>query len=580
MRLKKTKVTKNPIPLAAPTSTIRKAPLHNKNASMDLINKKSQEEGHSIYLNKILQKNLGMKRADADFPNFKENITNFQTSIQNILSNEESRQKAMRYVIGMRNKSRGASNASPFVIRNDYSRNVHETNNTNTNTNSNMFAKTINDGFYDQRQRKNNMYDNDNYNYRYNYERNLKTDLSVRPRNIVVTPYTGYNIYTNKLEPVTPDKAIRVNKVTRYYDEIPYQGETNIYVRNNLGTQSTGRSNSKNRNIQNNMVTYKNTTTANYASGSRFYNKKPYNDTAENLYMRNAPYNYNDNYDEGDDNEDNVEYLEDDDNNQFEPSSENSGMKEVIIDNLNEIYQSPKYNEEYNEDNKYSDNRKNIYKKEYNKPQIYSKKPNNTVIFNRYKYKNIGKTGKITPTPTTTSPPPSSFKNLKIEKNRFRIKPEYNKINIKPKVDYNSEIMEKIRDRFLDKLKQSSTNVLNIKGTPSLSIKGRKPEDDAEKNKIKTELTKVKGDLVSSQNKNKENENQLKTLQEIIQSLREIINTHKIEIESKNKEITELKKNTELKELKNQLKEYLDQITSLKETIKSLQEIRRKLKKT
>jgi uncharacterized protein YpuA (DUF1002 family) len=111
MRLRKTKVTKNPIPIATPSSTIRKAPLHNKNASMDLINKKSQEEGHSIYLNKILQKNLGMKRADADFPNFKENITNFQTSIQNILSNEESRQKAMRYVIGMRNKSRGASNA-------------------------------------------------------------------------------------------------------------------------------------------------------------------------------------------------------------------------------------------------------------------------------------------------------------------------------------------------------------------------------------------------------------------------------------------------------------------------------------
>ena len=451
MRLKKTKATKNPIPIATPISTIRKAPLHNKNASMDLITKKGQEEGHSIYLNKILQKNLGMKRADTDFPNFKENISNFQSSIQNILSNEESRQKAMRYVIGMRNKSRGASNASPFVIRNDYSRKVHEAN--NTNTTPNMFAKTINDGFYDPRQRNNNLFDNDNYNYRYKV---LKTDLSNRPKNIIVTPYTGYNIYTNKLEPVTPDKAIRVNKITRYYDEIPYQGETNIYVRNNLGTQSIGRSNSKNRNIKNNMVTYKNTTTANYASGSRFYNKKPYNDTAENLYMRNAQYNYNDNYDEGDDNEDNVEYLEDEDNNQFEPSSENS--KEVFIDNLNEIYQSPKYIEDNNEDIKYSDNRKNIYKKEYNKPQIYSKKPNNTVIINRYKYKNIGKTGKITPTPAPTSPPPSSFKNLKIEKSRFKIKPEYNKINIKPKVDYNSEIMEKIRNRFLEKLKQSSTN--------------------------------------------------------------------------------------------------------------------------
>jgi hypothetical protein len=240
MRLKKTKVSKNPIPIATTISTVKKGPIHNKNASMDIINKKSQEEGHSIYLNKILQKNLGMKRADTDFPNFKENISNFQSSIQNILSNEESRQKAMRYVIGMRNKSRGASNASPFVIRNDYSRNVHETN--NTNSTANIFSKTINDGFYDPRQKKNYVFDNDNYNYRYNYKERLKTDLTNRPKNIVVTPYTGYNIYTNKLEPVTPDKAIRVNKVTRYYDEIPYQGESNIYVRNNLGTQSTGRS--------------------------------------------------------------------------------------------------------------------------------------------------------------------------------------------------------------------------------------------------------------------------------------------------------------------------------------------------
>lgn len=347
-----------------------------------------------------------MKRTNTDFQNFKENISNFQSSIKNILSSEENRKKSMKYIIGLRNKSRGSSNKSPFVINKEDMKNAYETN--NKNVAANILSKTINDGFYDPGQRNDFMHDNDNYKSKYNYKRKLKTDLINQPKNIVVTPYTGYNIYTNNLEPITPNKTIRVNRLTKYYDEISFPSESNIYVRNNLSTQSSGRSNSKNRNMQTNMVTYKNTTNANYPSGNKFYIKKQYNDTLENPYIINSQ--YNNNYDDGDDNEDNVKYYENINNNQFEPSSENenSGLKEVIVDNMNEIYQSPKYIEDYNDEIKYLDNRNNFYNQEYNKPKLYSKKPDYAAVLNRYKYNTIEKYNSFTTKPGKTIPTPAS----------------------------------------------------------------------------------------------------------------------------------------------------------------------------
>jgi hypothetical protein len=579
MRLKKNKISKNPIQVAIPKIAIKKAPLHKKKINKDVINKKNQEEGHNIYFNKILKNNLQMRRTNTDFQNFKENISNFESNIKNILSSEENRKKSMKYIIGLRNKSRGSSNKSPFVINKDEPRNAYET--INKNATENILSKTINNGFYDPKQRKGFMLDNDNYNSKYNYKRKLKSDLINQSNNIVATPYTGYNGYTNNLEPITPHKTIRVNRLTKFYDEVSFPSESNIYVRNNLSTQSSGRSNSKNKNILTNLATYKNSTNSNYHSGNKIYIKEQYNDTSEDPYITNSQ--YNNNYDDGDDdNEDNIKYIEKY-NNQFEPSSENenSGLKEVIIDNMNEAYHSPKYNEDYNEEIKFIDNRKNIYKQEFNKPKLYSKKPDYTAVLNRYKYNTIEKynsfttkAGKTIPTPASPlSPPPSGFNNLKIEKNRFRIKPKYNKESAKQKIDYNNEIMKRIRDRFLDKLKKSKTNVINIKGTKIWNVRGRKIENDAEKKKIEKELSKVKNDLVASQNKNKENERQLQTLQEIIQSLKDIINTHKFELESKNKEIAELKRNTDLKELKAKIKEYITQITNLKETNENLQEI-------
>jgi len=175
MRLRKTKISKNPIQNASQKITIKKAPLHSKNANKDVANKKNQEESPSIYINKILQNNLQMKRTNTDFKSFKDNISNFQSSIKNILSSEENRKKSMKYIIGLRNKSRGSSNKSPFVINQEDLRNAYESN--KKNATANMLSKTINDGFYDPRQRNDFMFDKDNYKSKYNYKRKLKTDL-------------------------------------------------------------------------------------------------------------------------------------------------------------------------------------------------------------------------------------------------------------------------------------------------------------------------------------------------------------------------------------------------------------------
>ena len=74
---------------------------HNKNSSMDIPPSAKEK---NIYLNKILQKNLGSQRITIDQANLRENMHNFQSSIQSILANEESRQRAKNYVLNMRSK--------------------------------------------------------------------------------------------------------------------------------------------------------------------------------------------------------------------------------------------------------------------------------------------------------------------------------------------------------------------------------------------------------------------------------------------------------------------------------------------
>ena len=210
MRLKKAKFAQNRNIIVPNNNTKKKLTLHkNKNASMDLIDKKSKEDSTgSIYFNKILEKNFGNRKADKSFPNFKENIPNFQSSIQSILSSEERRQKALKYVINMRNKSRESSHDSLFATGNDYDKNAHETNNNNSAEKN--FSKTINGRMYNPNKKNINMFDNQDYNYRYKdnkYKRKLKSDLSFRNQNIEAAPYNDYYIYNKLEQPITPDKT-------------------------------------------------------------------------------------------------------------------------------------------------------------------------------------------------------------------------------------------------------------------------------------------------------------------------------------------------------------------------------------
>ena len=105
MRLKREKkISTKPVTSTKPIQTH-----HNKTSSMDMtcIDKKQ-----NIYLNKILQKNFGEQKLPMEPANFQKNYPNFQSNIQRILANEESRQKAKNYVLKMRNKKLSPNNKS------------------------------------------------------------------------------------------------------------------------------------------------------------------------------------------------------------------------------------------------------------------------------------------------------------------------------------------------------------------------------------------------------------------------------------------------------------------------------------
>lgn len=102
MRLKREKyISKNPITNTT-NPTTNNIKIHQiKTSSMD---RRNPMKAQNIYLNKVLQKNLGTEKLSQDPTNLQKNYQNFESSIQNIFSNEESRQKAKNYVLKIRNK--------------------------------------------------------------------------------------------------------------------------------------------------------------------------------------------------------------------------------------------------------------------------------------------------------------------------------------------------------------------------------------------------------------------------------------------------------------------------------------------
>ena len=341
----------------------------NKNISMDQISPKA-DINQSVYLHKILVKNLGEQTPESNFPNFKENIENFQSSIQNIFSNEENRQRAMKYVINMRSKR---TNLSPFEI-NDERRN-EKNNNININ-NINIFSKTINDGFYDTTK------------YNKNYLSNNKVKPTYKSRDnkinqrIKFKPYNGFNIYSNNLDQFISENSLIKDKKNKLYEEYQSNRTSNNKINNNSAnnniylTNINSNSNTKGK-IPKDLSSYANARTTkdnnnnNNNNNKIFYRKKKFSKN-ENLFIDSKPkhrynkYRYieddNDNNDDSDLNNNNnnfnnnnnyenknymnINELTDSDEIKYEQTFDNNAnnnkLKEIVIDNINDLYQNQK----------------------------------------------------------------------------------------------------------------------------------------------------------------------------------------------------------------------------------------------
>ncbi len=475
------RLTKEKIPSTYNLNSNKQTQIHhNKNSSMDMI---SPSKSKNIYLNKILQKNLGTQRANIDQTTLQKNIPNFQSSIQSILANEETRQKAKNYVLQMR--CRQGQNSSPSKLSTDSLK----------SKNAN-FSKTNYDGFYDMKHRKNASAILQDNNYKFNYSNNYIRNNSNSGREIKKeillkekTSYPEFNNHMNINVQTTPDKVIRVNKIHKYYEEIPSfsPGESNnIYYKNNIGmnrNHSRGvfnyNNNLKENNNISNMKKFKSSNT-NYPLNNNkrqiYYNNKQYTDIYQNPSNNNYQ-NYNNSSniykDENDLEEGNIENL---DNNGMETNSlsenNNSGLREIVIDNINEIYQSPEILNRKNDDYNYNNfnDEKNSSNKKQNEYSIGT--------YNKYRPINQNKNSNNNKKPIqiayTKSNSNSShrkindktninrFNNnlLKVAKiNRFRIRRESNKGS---NINYNSDIMQRIKNKFLENIRAIKNTEISI----------------------------------------------------------------------------------------------------------------------
>ena len=508
----------------------------NTNMSMDIFPEKVENE--SIYLNKILKNSLDGKTVKTKFPNLKNNIPNIHSSIRNILSNEESREKAMKYFINRRNK-RVQQSVSPFESRYTYSSNLRN-NNTNKNKNSNdnnnvrnnnVYYKTKDEDLYDNSQRNKRIigyssikeFNNDENNYKKNmYSGN---DLSPNNKNINVRSYKGYNIYTNRMNPIFQNKEaiIRVNKINKNDNDFEENlMDENEFMQRRLNRYRNSSDNNENDEYfyNNNYSTYRNTTNYKQVNRKLFYSTI---DNYKSVNLNNNKLKQVNNRDES--GEKNITYndlMEDTtddliiDNIPLKESSL-SENNEVIQDDIKNVYQSPQQDNYY----KYT-------KTKFIEP-IYSKYGNNKV-YNKYNknnfglYKNNIGEGYIQGNKNKNK----RYSNLKIEKNIVEIKPKFNRIIKKPKVTYNFDLMKKNKTQYNKKNK-----TINVSNETNIDGEENKINDFSNLNhKLNIEINNLK--------------NELKLLKEKQEKERK---------ELKNKELEQINKfNSEINKLKNENK--------------------------
>ena len=624
MRLRKNRIPKNnPLNPAKTNKVIPSIKKSEKNINMDPLTQRNQNE--SVYLNKILKKNIGTKKATSDFPNFKENIPNFHSSIQNILSNEENREKAMKYVINMRSR-RGDISISPFDSRyNNKSRNIRNVNGNNSNTNYINPFKTINQGFYEEERRKKNITFeelnskniNNNMNKNLYYEGDLKKNLSSKNNNnnAIMKPYTGFNIYTDRLQRITTsnENRIKVNKMNRYSNELDNNSKDEKLFFQNKIKKYRNNSNNQNdfswNNNNNNLNIYRNTSNNSNINRRLFFTQNLNDDNYDNFNINKNNKNINNyNYDNKEENNENInlninnnyndDFIEDInvDNIQLKESSlsENNEFREIIAGNIKGRLQSPLEDNFNDNDDDFRNNNKyikpsnyikysnmNVYGKYRNKninKKIYVNKKKEIDDYNSFNKKNIN----------------DSFNNLKIEKSNIEIKPKNNKIIKKPiinnynfdiikknkfflnktvtakDIDINGEInnLNKITNNDKNKLEgiKKLKNEINILKGNSKDKKDNKIKDKdlEEKNYLNKEIDNLKNEnkkLIEEINNYKKYEEELNKIKNDYDKLKEENDKNKIEYENKIKE-QQNKYNDEINKLKEENEKLINDINN------------------
>ena len=530
MKLKKKSITNNNI-----LSTINKnQTIHlNKNKKININSTKNKNK--NIYVNKILKESLGKTHPENEI---NENFPNFHSNIRNILSNEENREKAIKYIVDMRKKQR---KLSPSFPKSNYLEIYNKNDNFNNKLNS-LYYKTSNEGFYStkSRRKKNKLdqlifqdnnsidysfnnctiIDNNNYNNK-RYKKNNKLKNIKNNYQVITpsTPYIGSYLSPNKVDLIMPEKIIRVNKNNKNIVKIPYLSEArNIYEKNGMTRANTYRvlpnySYKKIINSSNNINVKRNT--VNYPQNQRSHNKKIlFEDNYDNIYkINNNPIdnphlnNYYDSYNEEDENEEynynymnnnqNIEYVDGSkDNNDSDDNTSNdnnSQLKEVVVDNINEIYQTPEYEEYYsnikikNENNSIHNQHKNLINKR------------NKLVFNK-KNKKIGKYNSFYTRKNNLS---LNFSNLQVEKNRITIKMNRNNTsnNISKISSINNESISK--DNYINPINSYRKDIKEKYGLKDKNLKISDDHLDYDNMKFKEGNNSVKEE---NSYKSKENE--------------------------------------------------------------------------
>ena len=544
MRLNREKVKQNYKILSKKRSN------HLKTNSMDNISTSSRSK--NIYLNKILQKNLAEHKIS-----IKDNIQNFQTSIKNIFSDEEKRQKAKNYVMNLRNKN---ATKSQYKIEDDQI----------------MKNKNIN-------------FSGSNYGGFYNYD-SLRKTYEILDKNSART--NTYYRTSQKEKPISLRKMIdnspemnpgfiRVNKINKLNDEIRYFRDSNYYSNNNLvKTNNPGYLNSQNDlNINNINNSGFNGINSDYMN--EYYKSPQVDNHDDELYYNGFQYNdiirspsyYNN---------DNSNSIKKDNNKNMNKSKTNNNFytntnKILNLKNVNnqKTYSRFNYNSERKEKNKDLDIDIDIDKQYINTKKIFS---NLKIEKNRFKLQSQ-KNKEINKNNKKERETKSSFKKLiSVSINKFNIKGNNNKNKyleiLENKNKQNEKLITNLQNTIKNQKKDLDSKTKEI-SKYRINNNDNKKLTETQKNyenliKVNKRLNDEKKNYIKEINKLKETINNFKSEEKIEKNIEESFNKLKNDYDIIDDEYKKLKENLDI---------VINENKEIKENNKKLNEINNQMKK-